>query len=100
MIATLLTLVVLVKQYPWCRRHLTHLTADSTLTYLVQGNDLMVNIDGHSASVTFQESLDISAIIRWLEMQDKELPPLYNTLELGKTRLEFLSHLADIYKDL
>lgn len=99
-IASLLALIVIAKQHPELNRNLRNLTPDSTVCYAVQGCDLTVSIDGNIATVTFKDTLNIGGIIKWLELKDKELSPLYNVLELGKSRLEFFSRLVNIYKDI
>ncbi|XP_053376593.1 uncharacterized protein LOC123533425 [Mercenaria mercenaria] len=101
-IATLLTLSLLVKQ-AWNKtfgRPLT-LTAASHVTYKLQDGVFNINIDGNEVCLNNEipEQL-LAGLINWLEKKEKELPPLYNSLELGKTRMHFVSKLAGIFNDM
>lgn len=95
-VATLLVLIVLaLREWVKIQDEIKDtgplsITEDTDIT-VSQGSGVI--IDGKLVPLSY-----IDDVYRWLKCQDKEFPSVYRDLELGKSRLAFLSTLFDLCK--
>ena len=100
-IASLLVLIVLVKS-AWESQNGKTLTLNLTsiVNYTVVDGQYVISIDGTSVTLGNDISPDFyHGLISWLKKKDRQLSPLYSCLELGKTRMDFLAKLTDIFNE-
>ena len=100
-IATLLVLICVVKvtfrdiQLPRILK-----TPENEVTYKITKDSLRFEISSSISSELSGICLLDGAylpVIKWLEKQEQDLPPLYSSLELGRNKREFVSNLTKIF---
>ena len=94
-IATLLTLICVVKvqfkdiQLPWILEN-----PEREINYYSTNEGICFEVDKNKK---VELSFYYAPVINWLQKQERELPPLYSSLELGRNKRDFVSNLAKIF---
>lgn len=94
-IATLLTLICVVKvqfkdiQLPWILEN-----PEREISYYSTNEGICFEVDKNKK---VELSFYYAPVISWLQKQERELPPLYSSLELGRNKRDFVSNLAKIF---
>ena len=94
-IATILVLICVIKvRFPDVPLPKILSNVESKITFQILKDKLFFETD---TGIGVELNDQYLPAIRWLEKQDRELPPLYSSLELGRSKRDFVCYLARIF---
>ena len=94
-IATILVLICVIKvRFPDVQMPKILSNVESKITFEIHKDKVFFETDTGIGLELIDQYLPA---IRWLEKKEKELPPLYSSLELGRSKRDFVCNLARIF---